>query len=73
MTDWQPIETAPKDGTWVLTWTHLAGFDNEYMTMSFDHISDCGWVGGSMKDLHPEYWQPLPEPPMAQIKGDTDE
>lgn len=76
MTDWQPIETAPKDGTRVDLWT-----GGRRVTGAF--YKDDGWTvwvrwvrdkrqtsGGLPTGTHrytgvdsPTHWMPLPEPP----------
>jgi len=57
---WQPIETAPMDGTWVLCW----GPDCEHSVAIFSP-NPC-WPE------YPEYthWMPLPTPP---AEGRTDD
>jgi hypothetical protein len=59
MTNWQPIETAPKDGTDVLCWHSRVGA----MVLSF-------WDGNWREKANclalrdpPLLWMPLPEPP----------
>jgi len=58
MTDWQPIETAPKDSTSVLlVKRHEQG-------VAF--YRDGKWrLGGQMYFDKPTHWQPLPAPPAA--------
>lgn len=69
---WQPIETAPKDGTlillarpqgvWVGKWVpvFVSGYvpDNKWRShlLNHDHLG----AGGYGKPTH---WMPLPEPP----------
>jgi hypothetical protein len=58
MSEWQPIETAPKDGTWYLTW----GPSGHSLARYLDCMSDpdmAGWFEGD-NDTH---WMPLPNPP----------
>jgi hypothetical protein len=71
--NWQPIETAPKDGTRFLAYQHIGE------TLG-DAIQACQWIS----EQHPAYrgahivttwdydsfsgathWMPLPEPPTA--------
>lgn len=61
--DWQPIETAPKDGTKILVW-------NGYRRC-LSYCDEFGWhrqnfIGEPLgaKDYEPEtHWIPLPDPP----------
>lgn len=65
---WQPIETAPKDGTPILTFAPVTGAD---------YILIGAWIpedepgetedGGTWRDdgETPTHWMPLPEPPEA--------
>lgn len=73
--EWQPIATAPKDGTNVLLWCHDyrkieigsfrvdGGFsDNEeplWLDNSYDDFS-CGYAS---VPLEPTHWMPLPAAP----------
>lgn len=69
--EWQPIETAPKDGTPVIitrhdeTWGWVLGW-GEY----FQQGKIVGWVSRGFREppgelglAHPTHWMPLPEPP----------
>lgn len=63
MTDWQPIETAPK-GRSLLVWFGRVGM--HYNVLICD---DMGWReavddGRQLKEgYEPTHWMPLPEPP----------
>lgn len=64
--DWQPIETAPKDGTSILGYPHFR--------VTHWQAEDCypapGWVSEwdyslelYITDTKLSHWMPLPEPP----------
>lgn len=59
---WQPISTAPKDGTEFLAWSEAQGFD---VVQSFEYEREDGshaWFNGDVY-VNPTHWMPLPEPP----------
>lgn len=65
MSEWQPISTAPKDGTGILAWipdwtTTMVVFWKEsrwWMPVGYDGLM-------SMRGDPPiTHWMPLPEPP----------
>lgn len=68
--EWQPIDTAPKDGTVVYVW--LSVKLNKYAAFDFNMklaqwLADAGeWriegVGGNVPQ-RPTHWMPLPSPP----------
>lgn len=63
--NWQPIETAPKDGRWLLL--HRADI-NITIVAQWDDESEPGydWLtldGPHYCDTFPTHWMPLPEPP----------
>lgn len=68
MNEWQPIETAPKDGTWLLVWDDglwIAAWDAE--TSSGE---PWGWAEARENGvrLRPTYWMLLPDPPESEGK-----
>ena len=66
--DWQPIETAPKNGTCVLVVSQhgswFAGFFVAYW--AGDH-----WAYSVNRRCNPTHWRPLPTPPASQ-EGQAD-
>jgi len=79
-TDWQPIETAPKDGTPILArmlWypRGLHGRE-EYAERYFDILRWTTFNGGGWVHYmlgQPTHWMPLPPPPINQEVGDAPE
>ena len=72
--EWQPIETAPKDGTDVLAWADgvvIVSFrmddndrtGNHYGNMWLDNSYDDFSCGLASVPYEPTHWMPLPEPP----------
>lgn len=62
---WQPIETAPKDGTPILGWSdegvaYVCWWrpGRRGTAWAFFYAPDVGTFS-----FHPTLWQPLPEPP----------
>lgn len=64
MVEWQPIETAPKDGSLVLLWAK----PDEFTVGYFDSPSwkysktECCCCSGYCS-FSPDYWAPLPKKP----------
>jgi len=64
MADWQPIETAPRDGTYV-----LGCYDNgrgwEYRVVCWTGWQPYPWSEAETEwaEDRVNYWKPLPEPP----------
>lgn len=75
--EWQPIETAPKDGTRVLIWSmiHTAGKavgarwnDDRYAKKPRPYWqTDTIRIDGvdQCRAYPPEFWVPLPPPPQS--------
>ena len=73
MTNWQPIETAPKDGTVILLFVApwvVAGYfdlDEDVYPWVWMDLDASGSLNGSRDDgTRPAHWMPLPEPPEAE-------
>lgn len=64
MADWQPIETAPKDGTLVLTIGHP-----DTRIPSIFNFKGKSWGPEIFLDggYYPTHWMPLPKPPKAAV------
>lgn len=68
MSEWQPIETAPKDGSRILGWAKSKnGSDDLRLVIFWDQTSPEGarWIVAFNAFWHfePTHWMPLPEPP----------
>lgn len=68
---WQPIETAPKDGTRILSYSDQEGVQ----CISWWRDGDTSWSEWCSPDgytvFDPTHWMPLPEPPRALSEGDA--
>lgn len=73
MSEWQPIETAPRDGAWLLLaetnmdgWNLFVGYYSQNaITLDVRRRERLGaWVD-NVEGLtwEPTYWMPLPAPP----------
>lgn len=63
MSEWQPIETAPKDGTEVLVAARY-GDSVAYSVAHFDgeewrDMGDIGWAGMYEDDNQPTHWMKI--------------
>ena len=59
--EWQPISTAPKDGTEIL----LCG-KKAIANGWFGELTGCGWVWPYINS-EPKYWMPLPDAPIVEL------
>ncbi len=65
MSEWQPIETAPKDGSIVILGCAHPGFRPVAVCWAQDKVR-WEWPmsnGRPLKHYDPTHWQPLPAPP----------
>lgn len=70
MNEWQPIETAPKDGSRVLAyqpdgrWQSKRTCRGETIELVYWHQpGNPDSAGFWMPSIRPTHWMPLPEPP----------
>lgn len=81
MSEWQAIETAPKDGRWVLIYGGKAVHDTHdglsdrfecdinCVILAFMNLSGI-WEGDADNWTYtPTHWMPLPPPPKAGGEG----
>ena len=65
--DWQPIETAPRDGTPILVWDEQPwdGF-NAFVARWFEVPAKKSglWIAAGGYSPFPTLWMPLPPPPI---------
>jgi hypothetical protein len=73
MSNWKPIETAPSDGTRILTWGRLhddGGVDmGETPSVQYSFWDGQHWYSDDLGTHQPTHWMPLPKPP-ADHQGD---
>jgi len=77
LTNWQPIETAPRDGTWILLtggsvdWDWDGDSKPRVVAAQFRERNADSWqfawfdAGYYGEYENPTHWMPLPEPPGA--------
>ncbi|QEL18756.1 hypothetical protein PX52LOC_05793 [Limnoglobus roseus] len=64
---WQPIETAPKDGTEVLLLSHPAAMlPPDYAVAYWDEVDEVWYWNKPKRFLCPTHWMPLPAPPQTE-------
>lgn len=60
--DWQPIETAPKDGTEIDVWCPS---EVQRLTVKWDGEVWENVRGGWVSENYPSHWMPFPSPPTS--------
>lgn len=66
--EWQPIETAPRDGTPLLLFARCKTATAPVILVGW-HIPDAGWIEASFTrpvGVVPTHWMPLPTLPARQ-------
>ena len=67
--EWRPIETAPKDGTWILVWepdgvnTKWSPQEVARWRTTGRQSNTPGWYDSRICSVRPTLWQPLPAAP----------
>ena len=80
MSQWQPIETAPKDGTPILVFSpyEVRTEPTNVIVAKFERHGSQEWWGycenliadvQGMIDPEPTHWMPLPSPPLPEREG----
>lgn len=62
MSAWQPIETAPQDGAWIMLCSRKMSMSDYPLVAWWDE----GWICARSLELPrftPTHWMPIPEPP----------
>lgn len=60
--EWQPIETAPKDGELLVYWVCRETGEGFRAVAAW---SQWGWISDGDGLIYPTHWMPLPAPPKA--------
>jgi len=62
---WQPIETAPKDGTEIIVWWPEIGhpYITKWTRFINGNLYRDGWHCGIWEVERPTHWMPSPKPP----------
>ena len=74
--EWQPIDTAPRDGTSVLLFLPTGAQTVGCWDPDFDDLDEPGWTDYTVESwayeevvrLYPTHWMPLPTPPEEHSK-----
>lgn len=69
---WQPIETAPKDGTTILIAHERAVFDGYWSEPGNGWVDGDEALSGDLITYLVTHWRPLPAPPTAIRAGEKE-
>lgn len=63
---WNPIETAQKDGTWIVAWFPKLKIRSDITIEAHPaavYFDEAWWVANTVYDWDPTHWMSLPTPP----------
>jgi hypothetical protein len=71
MGEWQPIETAPKDGSRIILWWNGRAVEGYWFNNSTHMSQRSGWTFCDqciawLEAVNPTMWQPMPRPVIMQ-------
>lgn len=75
---WQPMETAPKDGTWIIAVGYSIGIDEMFVGYIHYAPRHKQWCGGSfacrdgrswVSSFEPRCWRPLEWPTSEAVRA----
>ncbi len=64
MSDWRPIETAPKDGSTIIGWCREWG-EPQTIDWSKGEFGEHWYTAVMLPRYQPTHWMPLPKPPIV--------
>lgn len=73
MTDWRPIDSAPRDGNEILLWDPDRAVDSRMQIGLWNDIWETpGWQSCMENEAltRPTHWMPLPDPPGAAMAAE---
>lgn len=62
---WRSIDSAPKDGTWILFYVHRYAVPTVGKWYERGRYESGFWMSSAMQ-ISPTHWMPLPTPPVAK-------
>lgn len=70
MSEWQPVDTMPRDGQWVIVFRPEAEETGDPVitvaqTSKYPTTSPQGVQHYTQRWCHPTHWMPLPAPPLS--------
>jgi hypothetical protein len=74
--EWQPIESAPRDGTPILlchATSKMHAGSLPVLSGHWSRLSECWWSMITNDRVRPSHWMPLPDPPADKSLTDPDD